>query len=337
SRTPRAIALEHGRTRLTYEELNTRANQLAHHLIAHGVGLESRVALLLGRSVEMIVAILAVTKAGGAYVPVDPTYPRERIGFMVADSAAALVLTKSEFVDLLPEETPKLVLDEPDVAGAVHRSPEASPEVEVPTGAAAYVIYTSGSTGRPKGVVVPHTGLAGLAQTQVERFELTGESRVLQLASPSFDAAVLEVLMAFAAGGTLVVPPDSGVLTGAELVDVLAEQRISHALILPSVLASMPVVELPSFRTLLVGGEAIGSELVRQWAPGRLMLNLYGPTEATVWVTSGSLGVHSDEPVIGGPTVNTRVYVLDGRMRLVPPGVVGELYVAGVGLARGYG
>ncbi|MGP3979456.1 non-ribosomal peptide synthetase, partial [Streptomyces sp. 8N114] len=335
-RTPHATALEHAGIHLTYAELNTHANQLAHHLNAYGVGPESRVALLLGRSVETVVAVLAVAKAGAAYVPIDPAYPRERVGFMVADSDAVLVLTKSAFSDLVPTETPKLILDDPELVGEVHRYPDVPPDVEVPCDAAAYVIYTSGSTGTPKGVVVSHAGLAGLARAQVEHFALTGASRVLQLASQSFDAAVLEMLMAFASGGTLVVPPGSVGLTGGELADALVEGRISHALLSPSVLASMPVVELPSLRTLLVGGEAISSELIARWAPGRLMLNLYGPTEATVWVTVGTVGVDSDKPIMGRPTLNTQVYVLDGRLGVVPAGVVGELYVAGVGLARGY-
>ncbi|WP_405806925.1 non-ribosomal peptide synthase/polyketide synthase [Streptomyces sp. NBC_01187] len=336
NRTPQATALEHGDTHLTYAELNTRANQLAHHLRTYGIGVESRVALLLGRSVEANVAILAVAKTGAAYVSIDPAYPRERVGFMVADSDAALVLTKSAFSQLLPADTPKLVLDEPEVVRAAERCSTASPDVEVPCEAAAYVIYTSGSTGTPKGVVVSHAGLAALARAQVERFELTGASRVLQLASQSFDAAVLEMLMAFASGGTLVVPSGSMGLTGGELADELAGSRISHALLSPSVLATMPVVELPSLRTLLVGGEPIGSELISRWAPGRLMLNLYGPTEATVWVTAGEVGTDSDKPIMGHPTFNTRVYVLDGSLGVVPVGVVGELYVGGVGLARGY-
>ncbi|KOG49718.1 hypothetical protein ADK38_44905, partial [Streptomyces varsoviensis] len=193
-------------------------------------------------------------------------------------------------------------------------------------------IYTSGSTGRPKGVVVTHTGLTSLGATQRERLAIDADSRVLQLSSPSFDAAVMELLMAFPAGAALVVPP-AGPLAGEELADILDDRRITHALIPPTVLGSVPERALPHFRTLVVGAEACPAELVARWSPGRRMVNAYGPTEATVAATI-SAPVHGPAlPPIGGPVANTRVYVLDAALQPVAPGVAGELYIAGGGLA----
>ncbi|WP_190126882.1 alpha/beta fold hydrolase, partial [Streptomyces inusitatus] len=196
-------------------------------------------------------------------------------------------------------------------------------------------IYTSGSTGRPKGVVVSHTGLGVLAAEQVERFGLSTDSRVLQLASFSFDAAVMEMLMAFASSGALVVAP-AGRLGGEDLVRELERNRITHALIPPTVLSGLAEAELPSLETLVVGGEACAGELVGRWAPGRRMINAYGPTESTVCAALSRPLTGDARPPIGRPVTGTRLHVLDPALRLVPVGVTGELYISGEGLARGY-
>ncbi|SDM61226.1 non-ribosomal peptide synthetase [Allokutzneria albata] len=313
ARSPNALAVLDGDLRLTYAELNARANRLAHKLIAAGAGPEEIVALVLPRSVEIIVAQLAVLKAGAAYLPVDPGYPRERIAYMIDDAKPLLVLDKTVETGGLPETDPVVQLS-PDNA--------------------AYVIYTSGSTGRPKGVVVSHRGLANFSAAEAERFDVRPGDRVLQFSSPSFDASVLELCMSLPVGATLVVPPE-GPLLGEQLAEVLRRSRISHALIPPVALATVPDgVELPEFRTLVVGGDACPPELVQRWAPGRRMINAYGPTEATVVSTWSRPLVPADAPPpIGGPIWNTSAYVLDSALRQVD---VGELYVAGVGLARGY-
>ncbi|MGX6750507.1 amino acid adenylation domain-containing protein, partial [Streptomyces xantholiticus] len=301
---------------LSYAQVEVRANRLARWLMGRGVGPEGVVALVLPRSVDIVVAQLAVLKAGAAYLPVDPDYPAERIAYMLEDARPVLVLRE------LP------VLDESLSAGA--------PGVDVSVSSPAYVIYTSGSTGRPKGVVVPHAGLASFAAAEVERFAVDGDARVLQFASPSFDASVLELVMTFAAGAALVVPP-AGPLAGEVLAEVLQSQRVSHALVPPAALASVPAGEYPYFRSLVVGGDATSAELVDRWAPGRRMVNAYGPTESTVAATmSAPLVAGSGVPTIGTPVPNTRVYVLDEALRPVPVGVAGELYIAGAGLARGY-
>jgi amino acid adenylation domain-containing protein/non-ribosomal peptide synthase protein (TIGR01720 family) len=341
---PDAVAVVCGDVTLTYAQLNTEANQLAHALIGLGVGPEQIVALALPRSVQMIVAMLAVLKTGAAYLPLDPQYPSARIEFMLTDAHPALLLTSAETRECVPHgaATPVLMIDHPDTVTVVSRGVGTDPtdadrSTPLTPHHPAYVIYTSGSTGQPKGVVVCHAGVASLAVTQIERFGIDTRSRVLQFASPSFDASVMELLMAFAAGACLVIPT-TGPLAGEVLARVMADQGISHALVPPAALAGAPPAGLADLRTLVVGGEVCPADLVATWSPGRRMINAYGPTETTVCATmSQPLSAATQlPPPIGQPITNTRVYVLDAGLQLVPPGVVGELYIAGMGLARGY-
>ncbi len=342
-RTPSGLALVSGTTSLDYAELGRRANRLARFLIEQGAGPEQVVALALPRSVELVVALLAVAKAGAAYLPVDPDYPAGRIRYLLDDAAPALVVSTAALAGTLPGSgsVPMHVLDAEPVRTRLADLPDGDirdDERHRPLSVdhPAYVIYTSGSTGRPKGVIVTHRGLAGFSATEIDRFRVTAHSRVLQFASPSFDAAVLEVCMALPAGAALVVPPP-GPLVGENLAEVLTRYRVTHALIPPTALGSVPAVELPEFETLVVGGEACSAELVARWATGRRMINAYGPTEATVAATmSAPLTPAAKAPTIGRPVWNTRLYVLDDRLCPVPPGVPGELYIAGAGLARGY-
>ncbi|MDQ2586489.1 non-ribosomal peptide synthase/polyketide synthase [Saccharothrix yanglingensis] len=313
ARTPDALALT-GAADVTFAELNARANRLAHHLIGLGAGPEQVVALRMPRSADLLVAELAVLKSGAAFLPVDPDYPAERIAFMLDDAR------------------PLVVLDGPvDVTG-----PDTDPGVAVRPEHPAYVIYTSGSTGRPKGVVVSHAGLATFSAAEVAHFDVRPGDRVLEFSSPSFDASVLELCMAWPAGAAMVVPPP-GPLLGDQLAEVVDGFGVTHALIPPVALATVPDVELPTFRTVVVGGDASSAELVRRWAPGRRLINAYGPTESTVVTSwSGPLEPGDGAPPIGRPIPGTRVRVLDGALQPVPVGVAGELYVSGVGLARGY-
>ncbi|MBV6697676.1 non-ribosomal peptide synthase/polyketide synthase [Kitasatospora aureofaciens] len=312
--TPDAPALVAGDRTLTYAELNARANRCAHALIARGAGPERLVGLALPRSVEQVVAVLAVAKAGAAYLPVDPEYPKARIAHMLADAR------------------PVLVLDDPAQVWQAE-GPDADPVVALDPRHPAYVIYTSGSTGLPKGVVVSHAGLVSLVAAQTERFAIDADSRVLQFASPSFDASVSELCTALCSGATLLLPPDGSPLD--TLTDPAA--RVTHATLPPSVLAALAADAVPALRTLVVAGEACPAELVARWAPGRRMINAYGPTETTVCATmSEPLTPSGQAPPIGRPIDGARVRVLDAALRPVPPGVPGELYVAGAGLARGY-
>src|SRR5579884_4016550 len=330
---------------LSYADLELRANRLAHFLISAGAGPEQVVALALPRSVDIVVAQLAVLKAGAAFLPVDPTYPAERIAFMLADTRPVSVLTRRDIAPVMRgiEGVSLLVLDELAVRSELATMPDRRPtdaDRSFPLVAEhlAYVIYTSGSTGQPKGVAVTHAGLASFSAAEVDRYAVTAGDRVLQFSSPSFDASILELCMSLPAGAALVVPPP-GSLLGEQLVSVLADRRVTHALIPPAALATVPAAaasELPHFQTLIVGGEACSGELVDRWAPGRRMINSYGPTESTV-VSTWTEPLHpGGAPPIGRPIWNTKAYVLDATLRPVPVGTVGELYVTGHGLARGY-
>ncbi|MEZ0071311.1 amino acid adenylation domain-containing protein [Planotetraspora sp. GP83] len=349
ARTPDLPAVLFEGGSLTYAELEVRANRLAHLLIRRGVGPERIVALALPRSVEIVVAQLAVAKAGAAFLPVDPGYPPERIAFMLADAAPVQVITSAELAPELAaglpvrEATGVVALGEPATADALaampgHAPTDADRASELLLAHPAYVIYTSGSTGRPKGVVVSHRGLASFSAAEVDRYAVRAGDRVLQFSSPSFDASVLELCMSLPVGAALVVPPP-GPLLGEQLAEVLAERKVTHALIPPAALATVPADaarELPEFRMVTVGGDACPAELVELWAPGRRMINSYGPTESTVVSTWSRPLVPGRTPPIGEPIWNTRVHVLDEALRPVPVGVAGELYVAGMGLARGY-
>ncbi|MET8010138.1 non-ribosomal peptide synthase/polyketide synthase [Streptomyces sp. NPDC005266] len=310
---------------LSYAELDEWANRLAHRLIAQGVGPGEIVALVLPRSVEIVVAQLAVAKAGGAYLPVDPDYPAERIALMLGDAAPLVTL----------EGTAGVHTGE----GPAHRPADADRTRPVDPDDPAYVIYTSGSTGTPKGVVVTHRGIGSFAAAEAEHYQVRPGDRVLQFASPSFDASVLELCMALPAGAALVVP-EPGPLLGGHLAEVLRERSVTHTLIPPAALATLPAgteKELPELRTLIVGGDACGSELTARWAPHHRMINSYGPTETTVVATwSEPLVADGSPPPIGRPIPNTRVYLLDARLRPVPPRVPGELWISGPSLARGY-
>ncbi|MEV0505826.1 AMP-binding protein, partial [Streptomyces spectabilis] len=326
SRTPDAPAVTDGQRAWSYRELAQRADRLAADLLRRGAGPDRAVALVLPRSMELIAAEIAVTRASAAFLPVDPGYPAERRELMLADAAPAVVLDDLARV--------RAVLD--DAAG-----PAEDPLPE-PVGAdhAAYVIYTSGSTGRPKGVTVTHRGVAGFSRGCAEQYAVRPGDRVLQFSSPSFDAAVLELCSSVLSGATLVVPPH-GPWLGDELAAVLEEHRITHALIPPAALATLPDPAGGDvgrhLSTLIVGAEACPPALVDRWAPGRRMINSYGPTEATVVASwTGPLSAGSGAPSIGTPLTGTQVHVLDAAMRPVEPGTDGELYVGGDGVARGY-
>ncbi|MFH8793724.1 non-ribosomal peptide synthase/polyketide synthase [Streptomyces sp. NPDC017941] len=329
-RTPDAVALVAPGLSLSFAELEARANVLAHRLIARGVGPGDLVALTLPRSAETILAQLAVTKAGAAFLPVDPGYPADRIALMLRDAAPAVTLDAAAVRDLLTE----VPADEPG-----HRPTDADRVRPLRLDDPVYVIYTSGSTGTPKGVVVTHRGIAGFAAAEAAHYQVSAGDRVLVFATPSFDASVLELCMSLPQGASLVVPPP-GPLLGAELAQVLRAERITHTLLPPAALATLPPETpgtLPDLKTLTVGADACGAELVARWAPHHRLVNSYGPTEATVVATwSDPLEPDGTAPPIGRRLPYTGTYVLDARLRPVPDGVAGELWLSGPSLARGY-
>ncbi|MFB8145090.1 amino acid adenylation domain-containing protein, partial [Streptomyces parvus] len=311
-------------------------NRLARWLVLRGVGVESRVVVALPRSVDVVVALLAVLKAGGAYVPVDPEYPAERIAHVVEDSGPVLVLSVSGVLDgVVGSGVPVVLLDDPGVVGELEGLSGSSLGVVPELLSAAYVIYTSGSTGRPKGVVVPHGGVVGVL---AGLGDVVAGGRVLAVTTFAFDIAVVELFGPLVSGGCVVVAP-SGVVADAELLVGLAvESGVSVMQATPSLWRE--VVEVSGGRLSgvrgLVGGEALSGE-VAELLVGELasVVNVYGPTETTVWSTSGVV-VAGGGVSIGGPLANERVFVLDEWLRPVPVGVRGELYVAGVGVVRGY-
>ncbi|WP_051637728.1 non-ribosomal peptide synthetase, partial [Rhodococcus sp. UNC363MFTsu5.1] len=336
---PTAPALEFGSRTVAYGELDARSNALARLLIARGIGPESFVAVAMPRSVESMLALWAVAKAGAAVVPMDPAYPVDRLGHMLADSGAAVGLTLAAHVAGLPDAN-WVTLDDEAVAlewAALSTAPVGDRDRCGVTHPAqpAYMIYTSGSTGVPKGVVVTHQGIAGFALEQRQRYSVTASSRVLHSSSPSFDASILEILMATAAGAALVIVPP-GVYGGGELADIIDRQRVTHAFITPSAATALAPDGLDSLRVVVMGGEALSADLVTRWGADRGLYNAYGPTEMTVMVSASAALAPGGAVTIGGPIRGVTAMVLDRRLRPVPVGVVGELYVAGPAMARGY-
>ena len=330
---PHEIAVADGEGELSFAALWERSTALAAALRAGGVGPESRVGVLVGRSAWSVVAMLGVSLAGGAFVPVDPAYPAERVAWILDDADPVSVVCVGRTRQTVPDRFAGrlVVADEMNPAGA--------PAGELPgvrPGDAAYVIYTSGSTGTPKGVVVTHAGLANLAAAQIDRFAVTEASRVLQFAALGFDAVVSETLMALLSGATLVLAPERDLPPQVSLAEALDRWDVTHVTVPPSVLATAEDLP-PRLETVVVAGEACPHSLADRWSNGLRLINAYGPTEATVCATMSSpLTVGRDVVPIGTPIAGGRSYVLDAFLRPLPPGITGELYVAGIGLARGY-
>ncbi|MFI6865592.1 amino acid adenylation domain-containing protein [Nocardia sp. NPDC050406] len=357
-RVPDAVAVRYLGADTTYRELDERSNRLARVLIEHGAGPEVVVAIALPRTLDCILAVWSVAKTGAAYVPIDPDYPADRIAHMLADSGAMLGLTDPDYRATMPDWPGNrgrhrksyvdwLLLGSQTLTAECARFPDtpvtdADRHFPLRTAHPAYLIYTSGSTGKPKAVVVTHAGLASLAHEQMHLFRVTDAARTLHFSSPSFDASVLELLLGFAAGATIVVAP-AGMFGGAELARLLREERVTHAFITPAALGTVPPEDLDDLEAVIVGGEACPEDLVRVWTDpqarngsGRRMHNMYGPSEATVAATATGPMVAGQPVPIGLPVRGMRLFVLDGRLHPVPPGVAGELYLSGPGLARGY-
>ncbi|MTE17476.1 amino acid adenylation domain-containing protein [Nocardia aurantiaca] len=337
---PDAIAVRCGTAAMTYRQLDERSARLARVLLRHGARRDQVVASVLPRSLAATVALWAVAKTGAAFLPIDPTLPSERIEFLLSDSGTLLGLTDTSARKQLPDAVDWLILDEEQTLDAVESAP-AIPITDAERGGpirrdqVAYVSYTSGSTGTPKGVLVSHRGLADIIAAQRRIFGVDPMSVVLQVASPSFDASVFELLMAHGSGGRLVVSP-AEVYAGPELADLIAREHISHAVVTPSALATVPCDGLDGLRVLATAGEPVGLELVDRWAPQRTMVNLYGPSESTIWATASDALVPGAAITIGRPVGPVAAVVLDTWLRPVPHGVAGELYLFGAGLADGY-
>jgi amino acid adenylation domain-containing protein len=342
-RTPDAVALVCGEQRLGYGELNARANQLAHHLLALGVGPDAPVGVYLERSVEMVTAVLAVLKAGGAYLPLDPAYPRERIRFMLQDAAAPVAITCEAWLEHLAGCATRVVGLERAQAD-IERLPVEDPANRTRPDQLANIIYTSGSTGAPKGVEVPHRGVTRLV-FGCDYAHFGPDEVFLQLAPMSFDASTFELWGALLHGATCVLFPER-IPSTSLLAEVIAKHGVT-TLWLTSSLFNAIIDEAPQtltgIRQLLTGGEALSLAHVRralELLPATQLINGYGPTESTTftccYAIPRSLDPNLGSVPIGRPLGNTRVYLLDAHRQPVPSGVAGELYIGGDGLARGY-
>ncbi len=343
ARAPDAVAAVYGEHRLSYGELNQRANQLAHHLRSLGVGPEVHVGICVERSVEMVIGLLGILKAGGAYVPLDPTYPKERLAFMLRDTRAPVLVTQARFQGRLPQHDARIVyLEEGDTRLA--DMPSSNPTPGTTSRSLAYVIYTSGSTGMPKGAAVEHRSIARLVLA-TDYIQITPADRVAQVANCAFDAATFEIWGPLLNGAALVGLSRDVALNPKELARKLQETGIT-TIFLTTALFNQIAHDAPqafaTARTVLFGGEMVDPGSVREvlahGAPSRL-LHVYGPTETTTFA-SWHLVEHVAEGAatvpIGRPLANTRLYVLDAHLRPVPIGVPGELYIGGPGVARGY-
>ncbi len=332
---PAAIAASCAGVHLSYAELDARANQLAHQLRSLGVGPDVVVGVCLRRSLDLVVGLLGVLKAGGAYLPLDPEYPAERLAYMIGDAVVPLILTEDALAERLPAHWGLWLRMDAD-AGEIAAQPQTPPDSGLQPAHLAYVIYTSGSTGQPKGVAVTHQGIPNLLACQIDTLGVDARSRVLQFASTSFDAAFWELCMGVLAGGCLVLADPAQLQPGPDLIELVAREAITHIALTPAVLGLLPEHALPASATLVVAGEACPLALVQRWSQRLHMFNSYGPTEATVCVTMSGRLRGDEAPPIGRPIYNSQIYVLDAALRPTPQGVTGELYLAGIGLARGY-
>ncbi|PMB43198.1 non-ribosomal peptide synthetase [Fischerella thermalis CCMEE 5330] len=350
-RTPNAVAVVFADQQLTYRELNEKANQLAHYLQKLGVQPEVPVGICVERSLEMAIAILAILKAGGAYVPIDPNYPQERIAYILANSQALVLLTQEKLIKELPEHQACLVCLDTDWQ-AISQESRSNPFSNTGSENLAYVIYTSGSTGTPKGVLITHKSLVNFTEAAVVEYGLTQGDRVLQFASISFDAAAEEIYPCLTCGGTLVLRTDEMLSDGQTFLQKCQDLKLT-VLDLPTaywqqLMSDIATADLrlpDSLRLVIIGGEQAQGKQVEIWrncvGDRQELINTYGPTEATVVATTYKLPLApTDNPSlkipIGRPIPNAQTYVLDKYLQPVPIGVVGELYISGVGIARGY-
>ncbi|MEK5321778.1 amino acid adenylation domain-containing protein [Paenibacillus sp. FSL L8-0644] len=334
-RVPEATAVVFEGRRLSYAELNERANRLARTLRSVGVLPNQLVGLMARRSLETVVGILAVLKAGGAYVPIDPEYPEERIRYILENSNAQLLLTQRELLLQVPFEGTVVALDDEQAYSddGSNLEPASGPND------LAYVIYTSGTTGKPKGVMLEHRGLVSLKLTFAHTLHTTEQDRVLQFASLSFDASCWEMFNALYFGATLYIPSTETVLDDQLFERFMNEHAITIATLPPTYAAYLNSDRLPSLSRLITAGSAVSAEFVQQWKDKVQYYNAYGPTEASIATSVWAASTYDTERraiPIGRPIWNHRLYILGAQNQLAPIGVEGELCIAGVGLARGY-
>ena len=340
-KTPQSVAAELAEQRLTYGELDQHANQFAHYLLKLGVGPDVRVGICMERSPELLVALLGVLKAGGAYVPLDPAYPQERLAYMLEDSGASILLSQSMLLSNVPQSHATVLALDADWE-RIAQEPHHRPQVEVDPENLAYIIYTSGSTGRPKGVAVEHRQVCNQLFWAGEALSLSAADCVLQKASFSFDASILEIFLPLAYGSRIAIAAPGGERDADYLVQLAIEKSVSYVDLAPSLLDALldhPLIQQwKSLRIISSGAEALKPELVDRFYQklSAELWNTYGPTETTVQSTYARCMPCARTVPIGKPIANTSLYVLDAYLEPVPVGVAGELYIGGAGVARGY-
>ncbi len=350
--TPDAIALSFQGQELTYDALNQRANQLAHYLQTLGVQPDELIAISMNRCMEMVICFLGVMKAGAAYVPIDPAYPHERRAYKLRDAAVRFILIQKHLVEFLPEHNARVICPDTDWHDMAQYSTENLPLLTTPEHLA-YVIYTSGSTGNPKGVMITHRGMIHHSKAIAQEFALGLGDRVLQFSSMSFDIIIEEVFPSLVSGATIVLRTEDSISSTRQFLEFIEQERITildlptafwHGLV--SGLSLLRVPMSPDVRLVIVGGEKASRALYSEWRQlvGQYprWLNTYGPTETTVTATifdpiaeGYDLSSEADIP-IGRPLPNSKIYILDEHLNPVPDGEIGEMYIGGPGLARGY-
>ncbi|MHC5820052.1 MAG: non-ribosomal peptide synthetase [Nostoc sp.] len=341
--TPNAIAVIFEDQKLTYQQLNERANQLAHYLQEKGVDREVLVGIFVERSLEMVVGLLGILKAGGAYVPLDPSYPADRLVYMLSDAAVSILLTQQSLVDSLPENQAQVVCLDSDWQIIAHYSQE-NPISQVTSENLVYVIYTSGSTGKPKGVMNLHRGICNNLLRTIDSYPLIASDRILQITPFSFDVSVWEIFWPLIAGATLVVAKVEGHKDTTYLIHLIAQQQVTQINFVPSMLqVFLQQANLENclcLQRVFCGGEALSYQLTQQFF-NRFnceFYNFYGPTETAVDATYWQCTPQSNYQIIpiGRPIANTQIYILDSQLQPVPIGISGELHIGGTPLARGY-
>ena len=333
---------------LSYQYLNHKANILANYLLDLGVSENIVVGVCLDKSPEVIISILAIMKAGGIYLPLDPNLPSERLEFVINDCLNWMgdiplqIITTSDLLGIFPRRRINFFCF--DIDWELLESSDEVPftgntNLDINLEQSAYIIYTSGSTGKPKGVALRHLGLRNMVEAYIRGFELTKDDRILQFASLSFDASLMEIFSALASGGTLYITAKDILLSPMEMMSYLKDNNISMCILPPSLLRILPPDELPSLRILISAGESCSIDIARIWSKGRSFVNGYGPTETTIgptyYMTSDFEGTMNSLP-IGKPIQNMKIYVLDEELQPVPIGIPGELFISGMGLAKEY-
>ena len=335
-KTPNAIAIVYNQQQLTYQELNQKANQLAHYIQSLMLGLEVKVGLYIEKSLGFMVGLLGILKAGAAYVPLDVEYPEQRLQFMIIDAKLSIIITHSKFVKNITSKIKNIICLDVDWPIIEKKSTNDLENIIFSAQTLAYIMYTSGSTGIPKGVMVKHQGLCNLAKSCQKRFLINSESKVLQFASISFDVAISDIILALTHGAALYLANKESAYLGQSLASFIIENAITHIHLTPSTLSTLPIDKYPDLKCIIVGGEPFSITLVERWAARRYFFNSYGATETSVTVALAQFEADSKQVLIGKPINNTQIYILDANNKPVPKGVIGEICVVGASVAAGY-